>query len=569
VNIKKILILSLCAISTSAFASSPKLQLTISGIKGAALKNTTSRLAIIQKDIPRDAPQALIIHTLKTIPLDIDQAVKPYGYFNARVKMHYQKTSQGWRGDYQVTAGPKTRITNIDFRILGDGAHKKAFMRLIKNYTKNNGKPLNTVVYERVKNDLFNIASMHGFFMARMKTSQIRIDRTKHTAAIAIVFDTGKQYLFGQTHFSKNRLNAHFLKRYIHFKKGHAYNNNAVQTLRQNLIDSNYFHTVTVTPDLKGRSNIVPIDIKLTPKKSREYSLGAGFGTDTGPRALLGFRWKPVNQYGHSFNLEVRAAQKNNYYVANYIIPGHDPVTDQYAISAGYSTESVPTGTANSKSLGISYTSMWRGWQQILMLRYLNERYNINTLPNTRTNMLIPSVQWSYLKSNHSINPSDGYKIDITLSGAAKQALSRNSFFQVKASIKYLHTFGTTHTRFLTRAEIGHTVINHIENLPLSLQLLAGGAQSIRGYSYNSIGPGRNSFVGSVEIQQRIKGDFYIGAFYDAGTVSNKLFHNILQGVGPAFIWLSPVGMMELSLAHALSNRGANWAIQFSMGPTL
>lgn len=69
---------------------------------------------------------------------------------------------------------------------------------------------------------------------------------------------------------------------------------------------------------------------------------------------------------------------------------------------------------------------------------------------------------------------------------------------------------------------MGHTSIANIGELPLSLQLFAGGVSSVRGYGYNSIGPGRNLVVASSEVQQRIIGAFYLAGLVDAGVVANN-----------------------------------------------
>jgi translocation and assembly module TamA len=132
-------------------------------------------------------------------------------------------------------------------------------------------------------------------------------------------------------------------------------------------------------------------------------------------------------------------------------------------------------------------------------------------------------------------------------------------------------------TRILMRADVGHTSISDLTQLPLSLQLLAGGANSIRGFSFDSIGPGKNLIVGSAEIQQRIKGDWYIGAFIDAGTVTNTapiqnpyyFLKSLNAGAGPALIWVSPVGTLEASIARSVNSHQKGWHFAFSMGQDL
>jgi len=39
--------------------------------------------------------------------------------------------------------------------------------------------------------------------------------------------------------------------------------------------------------------------------------------------------------------------------------------------------------------------------------------------------------------------------------------------------------------------------------------------------------------------------------------------------VGPGIVWLSPIGMLEITVANAISQPNHPWVIQFTMGPDL
>lgn len=557
-------------LNTSALLwANPPLTLQTNGLEGPAQKNVTLRLQAVSQEINKPGQDPVIIqHAIEHIPSDIQQAIAPYGYFKPHIQAHHIRNAQLWSITYQVEPGPRIKVQAFTLEIEGQGAGDKAFIRLETHTGIAIDKPLNTEHYDALKERLFNLASQRGYFDAVMKKSEILIDLKTRTARITICFDTGKRYLFGETHFSKNALSPLFLERYLGYRKGQHYNSHPVENLRQNLINSNYFQMVDVNTSIYANEYTVPIQVKLTNKDSKHYIMGAGFGTDTGPRVLLGFNWVPVNQWGHQLNLNLKGAPRNNYYTATYAIPGKNPVTDQYALSAAYATEDVPRGQADSKSIGVSYSTAFRSWQETWMLRYLNERYNLTGLPRTHSDMVIPSINWTYLRTNKELNPTRGYKLDFNLAGALESLLSQESFFQATMSAKWLHTF-QTHTRLLMRGMIGYTAIQDINNLPLSLQLLAGGTDSIRGYSYESIGPGQYATVGSVELQQRIRGDFYAAIFYDAGSISNQYLSDIQQGVGPALVYVSPIGDIELSVARPLDVPGNHWRIQFNMGPTL
>lgn len=555
-----------------AHAFSQPLTLKATGLTGDAKKNVGTTLTLLTKSFKNPSKQRLH-KIIESAPNNIRNALKPYGYFAPTIHHSKNRTKKGLLITYQITPGPRVIVTSVSITLLGAGRHDTTFTAAANNLPLKANTPLDTPAYEKAKDTLFDMAANRGYFLAKMNKSQIKIDRTTHTATITLVFNTGPRFLFGKTTIRDKKLAPSFLRRFLPYHYHDPYLLSAIQHLRQDLSNSGYFSRVEIIPDINQAKHhhkrSIPIHILLKDRASRRYTLGVGFGTDTGPRALLGMNWKPVNRYGHSFNASWRAATKNSFLALHYIIPGKNPATDNTALTIGYATEENGQGEANSKSIAIAKTSQLGTWQQILSLKYLNERYNLKDEPRTDANMLIPSATWNLIKSNNNINPSKGYRISFQASGASKAILSHHSFFQVKAQTKYLNSFFDKSSRLILRATAGHTIIKNISNLPLSQQLLAGGANSVRGYSYQGIGPGRNIFVGSVEWQQRIKGDWYGGIFFDAGTVSNKLFGALKKSIGPSLVWLSPVGQIEISLAKPLDANKSTLHLQFSMGPVL
>ena len=102
------------------------------------------------------------------------------------------------------------------------------------------------------------------------------------------------------------------------------------------------------------------------------------------------------------------------------------------------------------------------------------------------------------------------------------------------------------------------------------MRFTAGGTQSVRGYSYQSLGPGKYLLTNSIEYQRRIKGNWFAGIFHDMGNAFNTLKHaNLQQSVGVGIIWQSPIGTMELDLAQSTTQSHKKPMVQFSIGALL
>jgi translocation and assembly module TamA len=261
------------------------------------------------------------------------------------------------------------------------------------------------------------------------------------------------------------------------------------------------------------------------------------------------------------------SASGNHVLTANYFIPGKNPALNQYILSAGIGHINIKNSTGNIEStnekVSASYVTHFGDIQQTVALTYLNERYILPAfnLPYINSNVLYPSIIWQYVKRDKSFKPTRGFSAYAIVSGSP-MGIGGVKFFQARVRLRAFIS-PTENTRLLARIEAGHTEINNLTQLPLSLQLLAGGVDSIRGFSWGSIGPGYNLLVGSVELQRRIKGPIYVGFFVDSGSVFQGTWYT---GAGPSIAVVSPVGTIEASLGKAISPKQKGVFFDFSMG---
>jgi translocation and assembly module TamA len=156
------------------------------------------------------------------------------------------------------------------------------------------------------------------------------------------------------------------------------------------------------------------------------------------------------------------------------------------------------------------------------------------------------------------------------------------SFAQVEVAAKLIESIAPK-TRILLRGDVGRTFTNAFRTLPPTIRYFAGGSESVRGYGYLSIGPldvqgnvigGRTLEVGSLELDHRIFNRWAIAAFTDVGAALDdftlSVRQNALQqGVGGGIRWLSPIGLIRIDGAFAVTQPGTPFHLHFSMGPDL
>lgn len=556
------------------YLASTTLRYDIKGLSPDLLKNARARLDDYIRSYGNNLNQAQLYNIYHNAPKELEHAVEPFGYFSATVNKQLNRSASRWLMHFNVKPGPQTMLTKVSVVIEGEGKTDATFEKAVQDFPLKTGDPLNTVKYQQGKQKLLNLAATRGYFAANLITSKILINRKQHQASINIIYQTGPRYRFGATSFSSKFLSATFLKKYLPYKAGEYYDASKISTLQTNLSSSNYFDGITITPETTAKDiqpgHQVPIAVKLTPSPPRQYQVGLGYGSDTGLRGLFGFTIRHLNSRGHKFNTLIRMSKVSRYLTSAYVIPGNHPAYENYTISAGLGQQDLSTGSSKNYRLGLSHASLLGSISQTLSLDYLNEDYNIPSLfpGEIKTNMLLPSAEWSVKYSDDLLNPNNGYSFSTKVSGALKSLMASESFVQATFEANILKTFFEDN-RILFHLNFGTTQINDLDKLPLSLQLFAGGADSIRGYGYHSLGPGRYLLTSSIELQRRIYGAWYLAGFYDAGNVANNFIPKLKAASGAGLVWLSPIGPFELDFARPIASTDHRWHIQFSMGSSI
>lgn len=546
------------------------LQCKVTGVAGPILTNAQAFLHPPQATSAAPLTTPLIRQwALQQAPQQIKLALQPYGYFKPQIQTTLRQQGEVWLASYHIDLGPLLRVTRLTLIISGEGASNPKLHALQTNFPLHSGQPLNMEVYNNAKQKLFITAQQEGYLDAAFVKHTITIDRQKYTSVVNLQLATGERYYFGTIHFAQSPLSEKFLRRYLPFHEQQPYSATQVYKLQDALNSSNYFQRVVVEPQTQGATNHhVPVNVQLVPRKPHTYTLGIGYGTDTGVRGTLGWNWKPVNSAGDYFSTQMRISQVQNMLQAVYTIPGSNPTTDQYNISASLLQNSLKQGRSLTEQLGGSSVKQNGYWQRTYSLNYQVENFHFNGLSTENAHLLIPGASWLYLNADNPLYTSRGNRFSVRVQGASQQLVSSTTFLQTEVQDKYIYSFNPQ-SRVLLRGDLGYTAVHNLNEFPLSQRFYAGGTQSLRGYSYQSLGPGRYLVDGSLEYQHKIIGNWSVAIFYDEGNAMNHFGEPLQKGAGFGLVWNSPVGPMEITLGQALTKRGHPLQLQFNMGPDL
>jgi len=544
-----------------------------------ALENNVRMLLSIERQKNHALMNEGRMHRLhKKAPLEISNALQPFGYYKPSIqKKLIQLDNSNWIATYNINPGPPLIVESFNYNASQEIRNDSEFTKLLNEPSISVGGISNHIVYEDLKSSLIKLASERGYFNAHFTEHKVEINLSTNTSSIDLYFDGGARYQFGDVSLKQNVLDETFLKRYIPFKKGTPYTLNQMIELQQTLNDTDYFQLVEVSHDQPTTGNTeIPVTVKLAARKPHRFSIGLGYGSDTGARTKFGWQIPRVNSSGHRFTSETNMSQLGYNIATYYHIPVFNPRTDQIIYNAGIIHESTDNNESTIRNVGISLNHSRGDWRESISLNYQQEDFSIADISD-ESSLLIPSINWSRTWGNNFIYSVDGLRFDITLRGANKEFASDTDFTQLQGGLKTINSINQ-HNRLIARGRLGSTWTNEFDKLPSSVRFFAGGAQSVRGYAYQSLGPldennnivgGKLLMLGSLEYEHSFSGSWSFALFYDTGNAIINFNEKLERGAGLGLRWKSPVGPLRIDFANAVSKEGTPWRIHINIGPDL
>lgn len=548
----------------TAATAAVDIEIDVTGLSSAMRDNVLSYLSIAQQKDHALATERLMRKLHEQAPEEIKLALQPFGYYRPSIQSSFEKAEFGWTAIYRVEAGPPLRITTFTLVLDGPGADDNTLQKKIPEIGLGRGDILDHARYEKAKETLVQTATENGYLDARFERHSITVDLDAYAATIDLAFDTGAQYRFGEIVYDQTILEPDFIKGYANFKAGDPYSIGALLTLQKSLADSGYFARIEVRPMKDQAANLaVPINVQLVPRKQRKYSVGMGYGTDTGVRGTVNWEHRYINRLGHRLDMELTAAEIRDGQSIRYIIPISHFQSHQIGFTASREHEKLSDRENFVHRLSASRTHSRGEWIETLAINYLYETFVIGGESGEST-LLMPSGGWTWIDADDRVYPLDGTRIAIELRGSVSQLIANTDFAQTLMSFKRIRPL--VGGRFIARAQLGLSAASRFGELPPSVRFFTGGDRTVRGYRYNSLAPtdaagnvlgGRHMVLGGLEYERPIKGKWSAAVFADSGNafdVPDLIKFN--NGVGIGLRYRSRIGLIRLDLAWASDHVG-------------
>lgn len=575
------ILLLLCPVA-AAMAAGP-IQVQIEGFdeetEADRLNNVRQQLSL-HRFRDEEMSEARIRRLHARAPDEIRQALRPFGHYQVEVDRRLERTAEGWRAHYHIDPGPRVQLVRVDIRVEGEGSEDPVFRNTLEGLPLRENQPLLHQHYDQSRTRLQEIASRRGYLDAEITERRLRVDPELGTAEATIVMETGPRYRFGHVHFKQDILDESFLRRYQGFKAGEPFDADRLLGLQFGLGDSEYFDYVDIRPrrDLATEDLWIPIEVEMSPRAKHRYQAGIGYGTDTGPRVSARWDNRRINNRGHRGVLDTYYSSIRRSADLRYIIPLERPTQERLTGNLTATREDLGDIDSRLLQVGVSRTTLEGAYQRTTFLRAERERSIFNRDQEELSELLIPGVMWSRTRADDPLHARRGRSGSLELRGAREEVFfTDTSFARAHLRLRQILPLGERN-RLLMRGELGAVVSEQVENLPASQRFFTGGDQSVRGFSYQAIGPrddegrrvgGRYLVVGSAEVDRRIRGDWFGAVFVDTGNAMNSLGEELKRSAGLGVRWASPIGMVRVDLARPFDRDDGNYRLHLTVGPDL
>ena len=566
-----------------------------------SLLNTSSLLVTLRDTAP--VPPFGLIARATGDRQRLSAVLNSFGYYNPAIAITIEgreledptlpplldRVPQGMAVNVQVTIGEGAlyRLRRISLEGTIPQAAERAFGLAP-------GEPAIGASVAAARDRLLTSLQEDGYALATVSEPIAYADDTAAVIDIELRVETGPQVEIGAVTFEGlERVNESFARAAFPLAEGERYRPSRIETARRELLETGVFSTVTVraanqvSPD--GR---LALTIEAQERPLRAVNLGGSYSTDLG--ISLSASWTHRNLFGNAEQLILSAAGTGlwgnatddvGYQLsARFIKPGFLRQDQTGELSVNAVKQDLRAYKQRAETIGASlrreFSPRWTGSIGLTVThddvsqKDVSRIYQLFALP-------ITANYDSTGLTNPLLDATNGMRASLIVTPTQAFGAQSLTFAILQASAStYFDLSGGGRTVLALRGIVGSALGASNFDLPPDQRLYAGGSGTVRGFRYQSIGPtfpdgdpigGTAVDAATVELRQRVFGNFGVVAFVDAGQASDEgvPFTGTLRvGVGTGLRYYTPIGVVRADFAIPLNRPpdGDTFGIYIGLG---
>ncbi len=432
------------------------------------------------------------------------------------------------------------------------------------------------------------------------------VDRKNHTIALTLFVEPGQRVYVRRIRFFGNTVTQDaVLRRTMRQYEGAWFSAKRIKQSVTLLRRLGFFTDVRVTtPPVPGHPNEVDVDVHVKERPTGSIVAGLGYSDLYGIFINGSVTYQDVLGTGKQVSVtadtsvaykDINLTYVNPYYTSSGISRGFNIYDSSFNAAAAY------TAAYNESTVGAGvFYGIPIGVNREINIGLAAERVGITVNSTSAyvaqqfvarhgsTNDIIKATfGWSRNTLNNAIFPTSGtYQ---QLSGEIGLPGGSLEYYRMSYLASVFFPFGRQYSLKLSNEWSYGNGYGNTHSLPFFKNFYAGGANSVRGYQNESLGPrdilpphdpigGNKRVLASAEFFFPVPGtsphnrSMRLSTFIDAGQVYGPgqpiQFSQIRTSFGIAFDWFSPIAPLSISIARPLNARPGDQtrAVQFTLG---
>jgi translocation and assembly module TamA len=548
------------------------------GVEDALLANVRALSSLHRLSASPELDAEMIGRLVQRAPAEARDALRPFGYYEPEVTTGLTEREGRWYAVVKIDPGEPVMLVGQSVEVTGPGRDEPFMKRALARSALRTGGQLSHPAYDQLKGELLRAALGNGYLDAEFTTSDLAVDPAARTARARISLATGERYRFGPTTIEQNVVRDSLMRRYLRYREGDWYSAEALLRTQFALDDSQYFSLAEVLPGERDRrARIVPIRITSEKNRRHVYTIAAGYGTDTGVRAKLGWEDRRFNDRGHRLRAQVLTSSIEDSVGLTYAIPWEDPALEKLSFELRAFTEQNADVETSGGTFKVGLTQVRGRWQRVLSVTLDSTEDKVRTasgVDRKSSLLLVPGITFARLPPDFlgtNALPT-GFRAEVL---ASTSALGSDTNF-TRIDLRDDRRFRlNADWQIYLRAEIGASVVGDFEELPAQYRFFAGGDQSVRGYGYEELSPvdadgnkvgGRHLLTATFELQRNLPRNLVGAVFVDAGNAFDKFGDPLEYSAGIGLRYRLPFLSVGIDVAQSISDtsRSPRFHINFT-----